>query len=113
MKILHLKLKKKWFDMIVSGVKKEEYREIKPYWDKRLNKSFDIVRFKNGYAEDSPTMDIELIEIITGQGKTEWGGSNKEVYILKLGKIIKSLNIQKSSASDTWNQIISKPLGAA
>ncbi len=36
MKILHLPLKKEWYEMIESGVKTEEYREIKPYWDKRL-----------------------------------------------------------------------------
>lgn len=36
MKTLYLTLKKKWFDMIVSGVKKEEYRESKVYWLKRL-----------------------------------------------------------------------------
>jgi len=35
-KTLYLTLKKKWFDMIVSGVKKEEYRESKVYWLKRL-----------------------------------------------------------------------------
>lgn len=35
-KTLHLTLKKKWFDMIASGEKKEEYREIKPYWSQRL-----------------------------------------------------------------------------
>lgn len=36
MKTLHLTLKKKWFDMIASGNKIEEYREIKPYWVSRL-----------------------------------------------------------------------------
>jgi len=36
MNILHLTLKKKWFDMILSGEKKEEYRELKPYWLTRL-----------------------------------------------------------------------------
>lgn len=36
MRVLHLTLKKKWFDMVGSGEKKEEYREIKPYWIKRL-----------------------------------------------------------------------------
>lgn len=35
-KILHLVLKRKWYDMINSGIKTEEYREIKPYWEKRL-----------------------------------------------------------------------------
>jgi len=36
MKTLKLTLKKKWFDMILSGEKTEEYREIKPYWLWRL-----------------------------------------------------------------------------
>lgn len=36
MKTLTLSLKKQWFDMIKSGEKKEEYRELKPFWEKRL-----------------------------------------------------------------------------
>src|SRR5687768_9260064 len=36
MKTLHLTLKKKWFDMISSGEKKEEYREFNMYWGKRF-----------------------------------------------------------------------------
>ena len=36
MKTLHLPLKAKWYEMIDSGVKTEEYREIKPYWCDRL-----------------------------------------------------------------------------
>lgn len=36
MKILDLHIKAKWYDMIESGEKTEEYREIKPYWLKRL-----------------------------------------------------------------------------
>lgn len=36
MKTLHLNLKKKWFDMIFSGEKKEEYREITPYFCSRF-----------------------------------------------------------------------------
>lgn len=39
MKNLSLNLHKKWFDMIFSGEKKEEYREITPYWCNRLLKS--------------------------------------------------------------------------
>ena len=35
-KMLHLPMKKKWYDMIASGEKKEEYRELTPYWAKRL-----------------------------------------------------------------------------
>ena len=47
MKILHLTLKKKWFELIKSGVKKEEYREIKPYWIVRL---FDFIEPMEGYV---------------------------------------------------------------
>lgn len=36
MATLHLNLKKKWFDMILSGEKKEEYRDIKGFWFNRL-----------------------------------------------------------------------------
>lgn len=36
MKHLHLILKRKWFELIASGEKTEEYREIKPYWIKRI-----------------------------------------------------------------------------
>lgn len=36
MKTLDLALKFQWYDMIDSGEKKEEYREIKDYWCKRI-----------------------------------------------------------------------------
>lgn len=36
MRILHLPLKKEWYEMIESGVKTEEYREVKEHWVKRL-----------------------------------------------------------------------------
>ena len=35
-KFLTLSVRKQWYDMIVSGEKTEEYREIKPYWMNRL-----------------------------------------------------------------------------
>lgn len=38
MKTLTLSLKRKWFDMIKSGEKKEEYRETSGYWTSRLLK---------------------------------------------------------------------------
>lgn len=91
MSTLHLTLKKKWFDLIRSGIKTEEYREMKPYWDKRLmgGKAFDTVTFRNGYSKNSPTFTVELKEILSGFGIVEWGAPEKDtVYILKLGSII-------------------------
>ena len=42
MSTLKLTLKKKWFDMILSGDKVTEYRELKPYWVQRLFDYKDI-----------------------------------------------------------------------
>jgi hypothetical protein len=90
MKVLHLTLKKKWFDMISSGAKKEEYREVKPYWNLRLHtEHFDVVEFRNGYGKNVPAVTVELLEINRGLGITEWGAPEKTVvYILRLGRII-------------------------
>ena len=78
-RILHLTLLKKWFDLIASGEKTKEYREIKPYWTKRLfDKSFDEIYFKNGYSKNAPFMRVE------------WKGIKKEKgkYVILLGKIL-------------------------
>lgn len=38
--MLILPIKKKWFDMILSGEKKEEYRDIKEYYETRFQNLF-------------------------------------------------------------------------
>lgn len=107
--VLHLTLKKYWFDMIKSGVKKEEYREIKDYWVKRLKdmsleppfkafKSFSIIEFKNGYAKNAPTMRVEFKGIRIGKPKIEWcidaiefdqdNGSYDDCFIIELGSVL-------------------------
>jgi len=95
-KVLRLTLKKKWFDMILSGEKPHEYREIKPYWTNRLSgKSFDLVEFRNGYGKKVPWAIFELENIITGFGETHWGAPpNSVVYVLRLGKLLNYGNIK-------------------
>ena len=89
METLNLTLKRKWFDMILAGEKREEYREIKPYWNVRLGKHYDQVLFRNGYNPESPTVLVELKEVLRGLGIVKWGApERKMVYILKIGKII-------------------------
>ena len=41
MKKLQLSLKKKWFEMTKAGIKKEDYRNITPYWVRRLIEATD------------------------------------------------------------------------
>lgn len=86
--MLTLPIKKKWFDMILSGEKKEEYREIKPYYDYRLYSlcfpyKYDVI-FRNGYKSDSPSIKCK-VEVNKGYGKPEWGAEpNKLYYVLKI-----------------------------
>lgn len=83
MKTLHLPLKAKWYEMIESGVKTEDYREIKPYWTKRIG-IMDAVKFSYGYTKR--TMMFECRRITIGRGKPEWGAPAEDVFIIKLGK---------------------------
>jgi len=106
MKTLHLNLKAKWFGMIFRGEKPEEYRDIKPYWKKRLSHLFpqeirgetlypivDSITFSNGYAEDRPQFVIELKGIEIREGNPEWGAQEgKKYFVLKLGEILQDVN---------------------
>lgn len=94
-KVLTITVSKEWFDMIVSGEKIEEYREIKPYWASRLvnqqaesgevlfdefggycrvignleYKPLTHVLIKNGYYDDSPKIEKEIESITIGKPK--------------------------------------------
>lgn len=98
-KILHLTLKSKWFWLIASGEKKEEYREIKPHWAARLEwrgktengkrfRDFDVVRFRLGYQKDAPQIDIECKGIGFGHANPAWADDSDYYYVIRLGKII-------------------------
>jgi hypothetical protein len=53
--VLNLTLKKQWFDLIKSGAKVEEYREIKTYWARRL---FDYPRDTEWAVEEEMVGDM-------------------------------------------------------
>lgn len=85
--MLTLPIKKKWFDMIKSGEKKEEYREIKPYYKTRLEKiglRGGNILLRNGYSKSSPTLKIGCY-ITIGHGKEEWGAEpGKSYYVIRI-----------------------------
>lgn len=83
---VHLVLRHKWYDMIDSGKKTEEYRAIST-WRRRLGGNIKFVTFHRGYS--STTMTFEVQSINTGIGNPEWGApKDKEVFIIKFGKRI-------------------------
>ena len=105
-KVLTLTVSKQWFDMIVADEKIEEYREIKPYWIKRLTTNCEVeydvaletycgkvlyrpythVLFINGYRKDSPRIEKEIKSITIGKPKKglcpdKW--LDKEFFVIK------------------------------
>jgi hypothetical protein len=74
--------------MISSGEKKEEYRDVKPYWSRRLGKYYNTIEFRNGYKPSSPRFKIEFKGLYVGVGEKEWGAPNRDVYVLRLGKLL-------------------------
>lgn len=107
--MLILPIKKKWYDMILSGEKKEEYREIKQYYKKRFSNILikenslytgnlnewlltDIVfslpvMFRNGYSSTSPSFTA-ICELVIDVGNPDWGAEpGKKYYVLKIKEI--------------------------
>ena len=99
--MLTLPIMGKWFNMILSREKGEEYREIKPYYMVRFKKIFEMypnsyiptgtdikkIRFRNGYGSSRPEFIAECsLDIKTG--REEWGAEKgKEYYALKIHQI--------------------------
>lgn len=118
--MLTLPIKKKWFDMILSGEKKEEYRNITPYYETRCMNLFGVVfcggtwlkcsenglsecakdkvqeiTFRNGYRKDSPSF-IAKCTLSIGEGKEAWGAvPGKEYFRFHIEQIIRIDGIEK------------------
>lgn len=107
MKIIDLVLEYKWYDMIASGEKKEEYRKATLYWIRRTcphkqmchikkctlplqNSSlevYDAIRFHRGYTRTN--MLVEVNRLRFGEAShPEWGAPSESCFIFELGKII-------------------------
>ena len=107
MKTLTLSLKKKWFDMIRSGEKVEEYRECKNYWIYRFSKlcgyfeyrfgengiemiladrlKCDKLVFTLGYPKAGDTsrrLEFKNPKIRIDTGKPEWGAEPGKKYFV-------------------------------
>ena len=87
-KVLHLNLYHKYFNQILKGEKTIEYREVTPYWSKRLEgRHYDVIKFKNGYRKDAPEMLVEF----KGMGTITF--QTTPTYAIELGKILETKNV--------------------
>ena len=111
-KTLHLVLKRKWWDMIASGEKKEEYRCANHYWAIRLldrqyrwysqnidypNDFTDWLCFRLAHNDiafrsyenvcfhlgyTNTTMTFRIGYFILSMGKEEWGAEPNKYYFV-------------------------------
>lgn len=116
---LHLVLKSKWYDMIESGEKPEEYRAFNAYWKKRLGTHKESEAFKKDgvacvlYGVILPdgslakywfknfesvvfhkgytnvTMEWKIKNALLGISLQEWGGNDEPAFIIELAERVK------------------------
>lgn len=88
MRVLKVAVRKEYFLEIQSGKKKEEYREIKEYWIKRLSKKYDEIWITLGYPQKLEKEKILKFKYNGFEIKTikhkEFGTSNVIVYAISL-----------------------------
>ncbi|MBQ4199549.1 MAG: ASCH domain-containing protein [Kiritimatiellae bacterium] len=99
---LNLTIRRKWFDLIRIGTKREEFRMCNNQQVVRLAKeairhglpSNAVAVFRNGYRMDSPALAVRLIGMSIRSGDMaahpEWGeptgkGSH---FVISLGKVL-------------------------
>ena len=102
-RILHLTLKKEWFKQIAQNEKKQEFREVKPHWEKRfyhedngaiVESKYDEVHFRNGYAKDAPFMRVECLGVDHMTNiKTPIGEG--EFFVINLGEVLEIKNYKE------------------
>lgn len=99
--ILSLVLKGHWFNLISSGLKREEYRDFTKYWTTRisnwdLSPRIHIVEFRRGYSASSPRIAYQASKVMTIAGfrrnfylssvsdHPEWGEPSKPHFVIRL-----------------------------
>lgn len=81
--VLCLTLHREFFDAILAGKKKTEYRENKEYWRRRLvGRTYQEIHFRNGYATKAPFMRVEF------KGLRKFGSGRGSRFAIRLGKIL-------------------------
>jgi hypothetical protein len=81
--ILHLNLKRMYFDAIANKKKRTEYRAYTPYWKSRLlEREYDLICFRNGYSKKAPQMMVQFL------GVRRAGTGRSADFAIRLGRIL-------------------------
>lgn len=89
MSVLKLTIKRKFFDAILDGSKRIEYRDVKPHWSRQIEKSVGLTLLPGigqdalvgqhismlcltaGYRRGSPRLIVGVDKIVKTKGKYE------------------------------------------
>ena len=91
--ILPLVLKRRWFNMLASGKKREEYRDATQYWGTRIRnwlrqEKTQVVEFRRGYAKDAQRLSFRMADVFyrcVAHTHT-WGEPDTAHYAIALGE---------------------------
>lgn len=102
---LYLVLTKEWFDKILSGEKKEEYRDFTDFYIARLGvidkegdlvdtKKYDTIRFQLGYAPEAPKMIVKCEDVLIEHDEDAGDVLTSENcnFVIVLGEILEKIN---------------------
>ncbi|WVX90425.1 hypothetical protein [Riemerella phage vB_RanS_GDF21] len=104
-KQLYLVLTREWFNEILSGRKKEEYRTFTDFYIRRLavidkdgdlidTKKYETVKFQMGYSKTAPQMIVEVKEILIEHDKDAGDELTTDNcnFVIVLGDILSKTN---------------------
>ena len=115
--VLKLVLKRKWYEMIERGEKREEYRAATDYWLKRLANwdlhpaGTPVVEFRLGYSKNAPRMAFWVFGQNTVGGMRtyalvdreteklrhpEWGEPDEPHFVIRLGGPVSLLGLVRA-----------------
>lgn len=107
-KTLHLVLKRKWWDMIASGEKKEEYRDANHYWAIRLlNRQYRL--YLHNIARYYPNDFIDSLYFVLTQNNLAF--RSYENVCFQLGYTNKTMTFKITSMNVMYGEVCRQDWG--
>jgi hypothetical protein len=104
MSTLYLPIKRKWFEEIISGRKKIEYRALSKHWTRRILtaspagrlmfKYLDTACLHVGYGAKAPKALVEIDKITIEKAGHPDTGDIGVLFLIHLGKILEIKNLK-------------------
>ena len=98
--ILPLVLKGKWYDMIASGKKREEYRADTPYWHRRFSNWIEnlpvdghlVIAFSRGYHKPDLFIEACGMNIYRNRLHPDWGEPIGSHHVIALKRRLRLID---------------------